>query len=338
MSPTGTYTVTETATPTPLMKTVTVKIYNAAGEVVRELPSVLVPETKGKMRSAGPDYGTGRVSYDPGTGRLRIAVGFEGGEYETWWDGRNNAGVEVDSGEYLMKAETEDGNGVVTITAPVIVAKKVARLTIRIYTASGELVRSLADISSVSGRIASVELEGDPLRLGPGQANLVKIMPKGSGPTDISDSRGSLSGGRIVWDGKGDGGWLVQSGEYILKLEQVIEGDKITITRSITVVRYSGGDTVAIGVYPNPYHGEKGDGFVRITVRAVDQTEASVRIYNVAGEMVGNIPGTVIHAGTTEFKWKVSSMASGVYVGLVETKSLITGTREKKVVKIVIVK
>jgi flagellar hook assembly protein FlgD len=322
------------------MTVVTFKLYNAAGEVVKTLRAELVPDSYGDIAALEPRYGTGKGSYDPGLGLLTIAVRFKEGEVLITWDGTNDMGIGVTNGEYLLKAEYwKDKSDSRMLTVPIVVLRGSARLRAAIYTASGELVRVLYESGSVSNRLVAVELSDHVLTIGgPAEKARIEIKPIGVNGMVMMDSAGALDAGRISWEGKNAGGWMVQSGEYLLKVEEIVGGDKITIVESITVVRIVGPDGVRVGVYPNPVHGGSGAGVVKIAVTVAERSETTVRIYNVAGELVGTIPAGTVPAGTTTLEWQVSSMASGVYIGLVETRSLETGDREKKTVKIVIVK
>src|SRR5581483_4312851 len=127
------------------------------------------------------------------------------------------------------------------------------------------------------------------------------------------------------------------SGEYIIKAEENYNGENIVVSKSIAVIRPSAGGYLTVGVFPNPYHREAGMGNVEFGVKGSEPSSVSVRVYNVAGELVANLSVPDTDLGAT-LSWQVDNVASGVYIGLVEAQSLVSGLKDKKIVKVIVVK
>src|SRR5581483_4260211 len=137
---------------------------------------------------------SGQASYDPAGGLLTVQLQFANGVMDMTWDGTNDGGGAVSNGEYLMKAEMRDMGGTLrTLTTPVEVGRRGVRLTVRVYTLSGELVKSLYDTSTVGERLSLVDVTGAPLRLSVTSRNTVTVLPKDDGNNVIADSSGSLN-------------------------------------------------------------------------------------------------------------------------------------------------
>ena len=316
-------------------------IYNAAGELVKSLGTIMVPEPYGGMTAITPQYPAVKTGYDPASGLLTILITFgDGSTVPVTWDGSNEVGKPVLDGEYVLKAEqTAPDGSIATLTAPVIVSRKGASLKVSIYNLAGELVREIYSTTTVKEKISFLDIQGDPVHIyKDGTGTKAQIVPKNINGKTMSDGTGAL--GSLEWDGRAANGSLVATGEYIVKVEENYFGQTIVITKSVSVVRDQQDEFLKVNAYPNPYHASKGNGEVTFVVNVREQAQVSVRVYNVAGEAVTmlDIPTaqlSAIPSGTVT--WNVADVASGVYLGVFEAHG-VSGKTEKKVIKVIIVK
>src|SRR5581483_2016511 len=150
-----------------------------------------------------------------------------------------------------------------------------------VYDASGELVKTLYSGSTISGKLNSMSLDGNPLYARTDHSARVGIGVLDIGGNALIDSLGSLSG-RLAWDGANTLGSLVPSGEYIIKAEESYNGERIVITKSVAVIRPQTGAYLTVSVYPNPYHPSAGSAQVTLNVSVTEESSLDVRVYNVA--------------------------------------------------------
>ncbi|MEW6686118.1 MAG: FG-GAP-like repeat-containing protein [Candidatus Edwardsbacteria bacterium] len=84
--------------------------------------------------------------------------------------------------------------------------------------------------------------------------------------------------------------------------------------------------------YPNPAYGQT----TKIRYHLNSAAEVSVKIFNIAGELIKNFQGTGFERTENELKWDLSGIASGVYICRVEAKA--AGKKEVKFCKIAVVR
>jgi flagellar hook assembly protein FlgD len=153
-------------------------------------------------------------------------------------------------------------------------------------------------------------------------------------PTQLTISLNN--GTAIVWDGTGDNGVVVPSGQYFIEAsEQNGTGGETIMTAHVMVVS----DTANAGMgnilaEPNLMNPTTG---YQVTFRSsVPGLTLDVRVYDAAGELVrGKVAGD---AGTSSAQWDASGKASGLYFAVVDAYNAQGGLIGDKVLKIAVVR
>jgi hypothetical protein len=279
-----------------------VSLYNSAGERVRML-------FDGRVQYAASDLDlSGSLLL---TGMVPVGLNLHGAAYSgsgsLAWDGANDAGQSVASGTYTFKVEFAKPDGsIVAVIKTVQVQNVDGQQTLEVFNSAGELVAR----HSLSGAAA----EGNSLRLG--SATLVTgSLADGSamGGLDIYMKTPAGPEALWTWDGRNAQGAWVNSGVYTLQLTHTYPGGRREVeVKSFTVLRgldgdLPGGQVVAV---PNPVRGEASP-TLRFAPAPGFGLEA--RLYNLAGEAVGQVQGD---AGTGSLTFGGPDLASGTYVAV----------------------
>ncbi|HEX2788075.1 MAG TPA: T9SS type A sorting domain-containing protein [Ignavibacteria bacterium] len=85
--------------------------------------------------------------------------------------------------------------------------------------------------------------------------------------------------------------------------------------------------------WPNPVYDNKT--YIRYYLNG-NATSVTIKVMDLSGELITELPGTKFPNLDNEVAWDVSSVQSGVYYGVVEAE--IDGTKESRIIKIAIVK
>jgi len=85
--------------------------------------------------------------------------------------------------------------------------------------------------------------------------------------------------------------------------------------------------------WPNPVYDEST--FLRYYLNG-NASSVIVKVLDLSGELVTNLPGTMISNSDNEVKWNVSEVQSGIYYGVIE--AVIDGSKETKIIKIAVIK
>ena len=237
------------------------------------------------------------------------------------WDATNKTGGKVQNGTYIVKVDSTDPYGVTSTTdheIAVVIGRNT--LTADVYNEAGETVRtfSQAELTGLLGGSLTAEdydvskVHMEPGRLSPGAtgtagSNAAVTITMGSGRT-------------FAWDGRGDAGGYLTSGQYYMEVKSTTQGkpdQQIVMPVNILDTGADGVDSVALG--PNPVELGKTTRpvfMVRTTNGLV--TGFKVRIYALTGELVKvleNDPGK-----TDEATWDLGGggVASGLYIAVIE--------------------
>ena len=299
--------------------TVSVAVYNAAGELVKEIwvqklseqiMNITIPDAPSILSLRGIVYVVSKG--------VTIAA----------WDGTNGDGNPVSNGAYYLKVGNMDAYGVVTSVSDVVtVSRAIAKAEVDIFNEAGEVVRHLYGYADDPGLSSVLTMQLSTSAIKPG------YVASGATPSQVAVM---LSNGvTVVWDGKSDGGIFVQSGQYFIVAHTVDgQGREATETQQISVLdenSHSGvGKVTAIPNLMNSANGYqavfKSDSSISFTLR--------VSVYTVAGELVGVFQG---EAGINQVKWDASGVASGLYLAVVEEINAQGGLASRQIVKIVVV-
>jgi uncharacterized repeat protein (TIGR01451 family) len=302
--------------------TVRVDVYNAAGEVVKQ---ILVQQMSQAVNSMSLSATT--ITALNGSGST---VNLYDGDYLLGsWNGTDGNGAPVSNGVYYIKVDSISTTGAVkSVTQQVIVSRNVARMTVNIYNEAGEVVRRLvAVVDDPSGaQMTNVALSStvvSPGQPAAGQPTSVQIVVQVAGGSPVT----------LSWDGTSDNGNTVMPGPYELEVHwDNGEGGITDITKAILVV--GGQERVGtILAEPNILNSKNG----MITTFTIDSSQnltVKFKVYTVAGELV---PAVALQAGTNRASYDASGLASGLYLVEVEAANPNGGLVQRQILKIDVV-
>jgi flagellar hook assembly protein FlgD len=285
--------------------TVSINIYNSAGEVVK---TIQVQQYSQPINSISLQSSNMITSLQgPGS---TILIYYAGNLIGTW-DGSNNEGNPVTNGNYEIKVDSVSSTGLETsVQQPATVDRKLSNITAYIYNSAGEVVRTLYNVvdDSIGTQMTNVNLSSSVMNPGTrtnGSMTDLQIFVVTSGlPVTLT------------WDGTNNTGTNVTPGTYSIQLHwDNGQGETTNITRNVLVTA-GGGVSGVVVAEPNVLT----SGHTVTTINAAGIANAStlnVKIYTIAGELVKSMPGAF---GVLTVSWDSSGMASGVYI--IETQVL----------------
>jgi flagellar hook assembly protein FlgD len=249
------------------------------------------------------------------------------------WDGTNNSGQETNQGKYYIKMQVTDEYGhVETIVKEVQLLKTEEYTRVSIYNGAGEII-SRIETPAVSGTVMDLSGLDDVLYVGTG---LVPIKYGSAGQT-------------LNWDGKNLEGKTVANGVYEIVVEtKTRDGYTVVAAKTVTVLSEEGLPmlTDPTGklfpkMYPNPF---VTDGTALNPAAAIDWYTAvpgdiTIRIYNVAGELVRRLDGDL---NVKPIAWDLkeqngTSVSSGLFIIVMQAKA-DDGRRETAMTKFTVLR
>jgi flagellar hook assembly protein FlgD len=224
------------------------------------------------------------------------------------WLPVNQQSQDVSPGVYFIKIEIRDAYGHVnTWSNNVVVQRYEPYVEMNIYNAAGELVRRIRkDDAALPGKIML------------NVPDLLTEIPADVGYGENLDEY-------FVWDGKSQEGIAVSNGVYEVQIVMMtgkgsmFESSK-TVSLLRTVARYLNG----FMILPNPGYGM--DTLITFKWTFASGTEtgrASVLIYNIAGELVRRLKGSLA-AGSISWDLKTSrgaTVSPGLYTAVLEGRN-----------------
>lgn len=315
LTPTVTDSPTPSGTPTatlpPQSYTVTLSIYNSAGELVK----VLLVEKAAQPITALILAPGNAITGFTGSGSAVSILG--NGALLSAWNGTNGAGEPVLNGTYYVKVDNVDADGSDQSTIQTVtVSRPLDEVKAEICNGAGEVVRVLYQQDGATGPVTAMELSSQVLQTGPGQV-----------PMTIGLSDGTT----LTWDGRASDGSLVTNGLYYLEVfsQSGSDGEEV-LTENVTVVN-NGRSGQGVFAYPNPWH--SGDPPITFQCSSPQPLTLKVWIYDAAGEKVDLLEGP---AGTSQAVLDNKTPASGVYIALVEARDANGNLDGRQALKIVI--
>jgi len=301
---------------------VKIGVYNEAGELVKEL---LVRDFSQSIDNVtlGPDAKVESLNDT-------IQVLYKGLVLAAW-DGTNTLGDPATNGIYYIKVDNSDSLGMTTsVSMQVVVSRTLSKITANIYNAAGEVVRHLYKMvdDPVGGAMTGVDLSTGVIEPGiaapTDPAQLEVVLQTTVGPVTL------------VWDGKNDKGEVVMGGHYQLEVKwDNGKGSVTEITKGVLVVggRVPQGTAVA---KPNVLTIANGTRVSVIEVNSAQGLTVRGRVYTVAGELVA----TLVNDPASPWKtaWDGGTVASGLYLAVVEGVNAQGGLALRQVVKIMVVR
>jgi flagellar hook assembly protein FlgD len=321
---TSTQTYTSTATPVPEPYSVTVNIYNSAGELVRSLYN---------GDSANPANQAQILETATTNDGLQVDIaGLDGDAGANLiWNGTNNNGQAVASGVYTVQISSVNTFGQVqTQTKAVSIVATGGPVTLSVYNSAGELVTNLSvELSAADGGSQPIGIS-----LPSGQNGVVPSTNT-SGPGELKINV-TLADGNTVpvyWNGLNTQGQPLQSGNYLLTLTQTEAGSS-EILKTLPVVVVDTPDLSAQAmvqtalVVPNPVAGSWFD----VQYQTGGPYTAAGMLYDLAGQRVAE--ATDQGGGILRFS---GDWSSGVYLLDFEARNG-DGVLARKVLKVAIVR
>ena len=279
--------------------TVQVAVYNSAGELVK---TILVQN----FAQVVSNFQLSSSSLTDQVSSLAVSIL---GQPMAFWDGTAQNGAEVTNGQYFLKVQSTDSSGVVTsITQTVNVSRSLSTLTVAVYNEAGELVKHLYQgvVAGGSDVIQSLNLSSNTV-----VAGTTSSSPTSSVTIVVALPNGSAT---VVWDGTNDQGAVLTDGQYFVEASWMNTQGKQVATQQIWIQDAQRGEVPGqLVVAPNVLTGNRTTAVFKVA--AAQGITLKVRIYDVAGELVGMIQGS---NGTGEAEWNATGRASGLYLAVVE--------------------
>jgi flagellar hook assembly protein FlgD len=294
--------------------TVTVGVYNEAGELIKQVQvgnafspvQILILSTQVIDSLSQP-----------------LIINY-GGATPASWDGTGQNGNPVSNGQYYVKVDSADSSGNVnSVTQPVLVNRSLAQFTLNIYNESGEIVRHiLAYTQDAGGGVAhSLSLSSDVFS--PDSSN------------GASSSVTVFADGQVVgtWDGSTDNGTLVSSGTYFISVHELDgKGDETNITQTLVVLGSGALPNSQVRAVPNVIRDSSGAVF---EVNSPQPLTLKATVYDLAGEKVAVREGA---PGAGQVLWDASGAASGLYVALVECRTAGGQLARRQALRVVVLR
>lgn len=302
-------------------------VYNEAGELVRTIASSPVSQSMtAPIYSIGTD--TNPTTLVPGGTPLSIYmpgittpdnVGAVGTTFS--WDGINDAGQPVSSGNYYIKITQRDTyDHTIVLIKEISVLQAVEYVELTIYNSAGELVRTIRKYTTAPDKVV---LKTDDIMI---------VKKTGS---DITINYGPGITDYIKWDGKNDQGVVVKSGAYEIKVTSKTMAGAVAVAAKTVMVLVEGSDYLGdIKAYPNPYHRA---GSMVFAWTGVGIGVINVDIININGELVRSLQGR-IESGTLTWNGKTlagQKIGYGYYICVFKAVN-IEGYVQHKTLKIAI--
>jgi hypothetical protein len=300
--------------------TVSVNIYNSAGEVVK---TISVKDYSQPINSISLQS-SNRITTLQGPGST-ILIYFAGNLIGTW-DGSNNQGNPVTNGNYEIKVDSVSSTGLETsVEQQAVVDRQLSNITAYIYNSAGEVIRTLYNVvdGSIGTQMTNVSLSTSVISPGPttsGNTTYLQIFVITSG-TPVT----------LTWDGTNNQGTNVTPGTYSIQLHwDDGQGETTNITRNVLVTG-GGGVSGVVVAEPNVLSPNRTMTTTFNAAGIAGAANLTVKIYTIAGELVTAISGT---SGTAS--WNASGLASGVYIAASEARDINGGILCRQTTKILI--
>jgi len=217
----------------------------------------------------------------------------------------------VTNGKYHLKVDNVDPYGTVnSVAQEVMVSRSIAKVSVKIYNETGEVVRNLY----------SYEDDPNGLSLGDVKLSTNVIKPSVSGTPVPGEQAGvnitSPSGIDLTWDGRSDQGSIVTNGHYEVEVHWADgKGSEEVVSRGV-VVQSSNTPITTGKVFAKPSILKGGVTTTTLQVNSGMSLTIQGKLYNVAGELMNkDIQGAT---GTGQASLDMSGLASGLYFVVVD--------------------
>jgi len=340
ITPTFTNTMSATITPTTVVYpyTISIAVYNEAGEKVKDVATSVSDGQLKDINLLLNGVQTDLISNQDGYLEIFLS-GIKTPENQVdrgslfYWDIKNNQSQYVDSGKYYLKVEQKDAYGhISTLTKDITVFDARQYVEFKVFNSAGEIVRSIRSYKTSNLHI-TLENIPDVIRLQPDN-NKIEIQY-----TLNSDDN-------IIWDCKNENGTLLSSGVYELQI--IVNKNNISpvvASKTVVVLRPENFYIKDILIIPNPLDRKKYPDNFKIQIKWFgDEDEkqygkVKIKIYNIAGELIWQAD-SFLQNGFVEWDTKTSNgnlVSRGVYICFFEAITSY-GAVERKIKKITIIR
>jgi uncharacterized repeat protein (TIGR01451 family) len=303
--------------------TVEVSVYNEAGELIKTILTEQMSQPLLNFNFGGSNA----ITTLSGAGSA--VTMYYGTTPVGSWDGMTNAGGLASNGGYYIKVDNIDNMGVdKSTTQPVQVARSLYKTTVLIYNEAGEVVKHLYIYTDNPGATGTSSVQFSTQTIEPG-SNLGTGSPSQLTIT-LSD------GTKLVWDGTGDSGSYVTSGQYVVEVHTADgQGGQTTFSKSVGVL--DGRTTNGVGVitaWPNVLSANSGS---MATTFHTDSTMAEtleLSVYTLAGELLGTQSG---QAGQGTVPFDGTKLASGTYLAVIKVHNANGGVIATQILHIAVI-
>ena len=297
---TQTYTVTVTPsvtlTPVPEPFSISVAVYNTAGEKVRAL-------YQGSIQALPASVSLSATVLMDGAPVLIYFTGYlDNLSHTLSWDGSNDQGQAVSSGDYLVAINWRDSNGAaITLASQVMVVRTQSTQSVAVYSPAGERVATLP--ARNIGQLVDFTLPDGPSFVSPaegqGGAGLRVLLKAADGQQALT-----------YWDGRNASGAAVSSGVYLLELQsQQAGGEALQVERSVMLLRGPGRLSARGALVPNP--AGAGTASVTLEYHAISGCVASAQVFDLSGSRVCQVQSS---SATGRLSIPIQSLSAGVYL------------------------
>jgi uncharacterized repeat protein (TIGR01451 family) len=256
------------------------------------------------------------------------------------WDGTNGSGQKVTNGTYMVKIDSTDPYGVTsTVTHSVVVNIDRNTLEIAVYNSVGEVVKHFTQ-EEIQSLIAGVNGSLLPADFDVGKASLSsKLLSPSYANVPGTNHTVTItlgSGRSFTWDGKGDNGQILSTGDYFVEVKSSMSNQpdqEIVMNLHIQDSAVNGAGTAAL--WPNPINLNQTSQAKFMLNVGVDVTHVQVRVYTIAGELMKTLQNDQGNPNQVTWDFTGSYVARGAYLAVVEFRS-DTGILSRKIIKILI--
>lgn len=332
-TPSYTMTYTSTCTPTitptqpPFPYTISIGVYNSAGELVKTI-AVKPASTLMTVVDFSEGANTSPTTVVPGQPLSIYLPGMitpdDMGQTGTvfTWDGTTNAMQPAASGSYYIKIEQVDTYGHVAVLIKDFSVMQVEQyVELLVYNSAGEIVYDYKQYTTAPNNVT--------LQL----ADIIPVQKSGNNNIQVVYGPGLTD--YINWNGLNSNGVAVGSGTYEVKIiSRTLEGTEVTASKTVIVLSEGSKYLDNIKAYPNPY---TGTGVLTFAWTSSYPGRIIIRVYNISGELVRTLGGDLAAGSLT---WDCTtgagnSVSQGYYVAVL-TSTDTQGYINQKMVKFVI--
>lgn len=240
------------------------------------------------------------------------------------WDATGASGGKVTNGNYIVKIDNVDPYGVTTsYTHTVTVGITRSTLEIAIYNEAGEVVKHFteAEIEGMLGGSGGALLPAD-FEVGNVTLSSSNLSPsytnKGGPDQTVTVTLGS--GRSFTWDGKGDNGNILTTGDYFLEVESNPQGapsQKMILT--LHVHDYNAHDLGSFVLAPNPVRlDQTTKAQFMLNFNGAQVSAVEIKVYTMAGELMRTLSSAPGNPSMVMWDLSQETIASGAYFAVAE--------------------